>query len=201
MYTLDIPETMCSGRRHIIDFGCRGQKRVVMNTFVAQIDAAIDTLESGYLIQLAYCEIVHRDLIKEHDSKLDKAMTTQYDKLSKLSEVGRLLRASELGIDARSVFAIVEAVDVRDPSECSLKVHVLSSRGAINRGKLRALFWSDTRDMIADGLTKGGLDRTQLVNAMEHGSYRLEHEWKVVRSSKSRENVGMQVPDEPVDMI
>ena len=34
--------------------------------------------------------------------------------------------------------------------------------------------WVDTRDMVADGLTKGRADRTALIHMM-HGNYELDH--------------------------
>ena len=34
--------------------------------------------------------------------------------------------------------------------------------------------WVDTRDMVADGLTKGRADRAALINMM-HGNYELDH--------------------------
>ena len=39
----------------------------------------------------------------------------------------------------------------------------------------------DTREMLADGLTNGGLGRTPLVAAMENGRYITQHEWKAIR--------------------
>ena len=42
-------------------------------------------------------------------------------------------------------------------------------------GILRFLYWVDTRDMAADGLTKGGIDRKLLNDLAEHCRYECAH--------------------------
>ena len=63
------------------------------------------------------------------------------------------------------------------PQEASLKLHLITIRDRLARGLLRSLSWTDTRDMVADALTKGGIDRTMLIQAMR-GSVTLAHEVK-----------------------
>ena len=41
-------------------------------------------------------------------------------------------------------------------------------------GLVRSFNWIDTKDMVADGLTKGSVDRTMLANLMQ-GSFKLAH--------------------------
>ena len=53
-----------------------------------------------------------------------------------------------------SVFAAVTAVFVKTPAEKSLLCHVQFLRELLDRGVLAAIVWLDTRDMLADGLTK-----------------------------------------------
>ena len=64
--------------------------------------------------------------------------------------------------NAASVFTTVAAEQLTDPAECSFKVRVLPIREAIAHERLRVLWWADTRDMLSDRLTKGGLIGTQL---------------------------------------
>ena len=40
--------------------------------------------------------------------------------------------------------------------------------------RMRAMFWIDTREMLADGLTKGGVDRQLLDWACDAGYYLLK---------------------------
>ena len=55
-----------------------------------------------------------------------------------------------------------------DPAESSLKLHLISARYLLFRGVIRKMFWVDTRDMLADALTKGCVDRTLLEQVAEH---------------------------------
>ena len=74
-------------------------------------------------------------------------------------ESGGLTPRVEMAIDARAVFDALTAQDASEPSESSLKLHVLAFRDRLFRGVCSILWWTDTRDMVADGLTKGGVDR------------------------------------------
>ena len=81
--------------------------------------------------------------------------------------------------EAKSVFDAVRASDVGDPAESSLKLHVVALRDKLERGILRRFWWAGTRDMLADGLTKGGVNRDALVSASEQGICRVSHETAV----------------------
>ena len=70
-------------------------------------------------------------------------------------------------IDARSVLDATAASEVCTPAEASLRLHLITIRDRMSRGSLRSLSWADTRDMIADSLTKGSIDRTQLLQSMQ----------------------------------
>ena len=50
----------------------------------------------------------------------------------------------------------------------------------LNNCVLFALVWQDTRDMLADGLTKGAVERTALHDAM-NGYLKILHECKFWR--------------------
>ena len=71
-----------------------------------------------------------------------------------------------MAIDARAVFVTLTAQDASEPSESSLKLHVLAFRDRLDRGVCSVRWWTDTRDMVADGLTKGGVDRRILTSVM-----------------------------------
>lgn len=82
---------------------------------------------------------------------------------------------TRLYIDARSVYASVAASCIRAPSDKSLLSHMLHLRELIDNKVLTALAWIDTRDMLADGLTKGAVDRAALHQLMD-GHMLLSHE-------------------------
>jgi hypothetical protein len=78
-------------------------------------------------------------------------------------------------IDAKSVFDIAANARQAKPTEEHLTVHVLKLREFLHRRILERLWWCDTRDMIADGLTKGAVERTAILALMEEGRWTLVH--------------------------
>ena len=84
-------------------------------------------------------------------------------------ELGTLTPKAEAVVDARSVFDCLAATDAGELVERSLKLHVLALRKRLLAGTLSALWWTDTRDMLADGLTKGSVPRDQLLLACNQG--------------------------------
>ncbi len=84
-----------------------------------------------------------------------------------LREEGDWYTMMILGLDAYSVFSAVTANTVKVPSDSSLLAHIQYLRELLDRGVLDQLWWVDTRDMWADGLTKGVVDRDALHAAMD----------------------------------
>ena len=91
-----------------------------------------------------------------------------------------------MAVDARAVFDAISASDICDPAESSLKLHLISVRDRLAQGIIRALYWLDTRTMVADGLTKGGIDRRLLHEFLEKCRYRCEHEAKRFTATKGK---------------
>ena len=60
----------------------------------------------------------------------------------------------------------------------ALLCHIQFVRELLDRGVFQAMCWLDTRDMLADGLTKGCVDRSLLHQAMD-GHFTFKHEVKV----------------------
>ena len=85
-----------------------------------------------------------------------------------------------LYIDALSVFAAATAVFSKTPADQSVLCHLHYLREMLEYDVLRLLVWVDTRDMLADGLTKGSVDRIVLRDAMD-GAVMLTHECKAWR--------------------
>ena len=72
-----------------------------------------------------------------------------------------------LYIDALSVYAAIIATFIKTPADQSVLCHLQYIRELLDHDVLRALVWLDTRGMIADGMTKGSIDRSELHRAME----------------------------------
>ena len=159
-----------SGTAHLLDYLVRRIRRVVRSTFSAELNALIDSIESMILSQVA----LHEIFCGVQDVKM----------LVQKLESGSSYPPLEVVTDAMSVFEAVSCGDCCTPTESSLKLHLLSVRDRIQRGVIHALHWSDTRDMVADGLTKGGVGREMLVNASQHGLYKPQHPSKTFRPRK-----------------
>ena len=68
------------------------------------------------------------------------------------------------------------------PTEKSLISHLQWLRELADLDILTGIAWTDTRDMLADGLTKGAVDRHMIHQAMD-GQWVLTHEPKLWQST------------------
>ena len=74
-----------------------------------------------------------------------------------------------------SVYSAIIATRIKIPAEKSLLSHLQYVRELLDRGAIAGLCWVDTRDMIADALTKGMPDRS-VIEAAIQGTIRFNHE-------------------------
>ena len=83
-------------------------------------------------------------------------------------------------IDATSVYSATAASHIKIPAEKSLLSHLQYVRELLDRGILSYLAWCDTRDMLADALTKGSPDRNRLISSLSGIVYadHALHLWK-----------------------
>ena len=89
-------------------------------------------------------------------------------------------------VDAMSIYAAVTATFIKIPAEKSLLPHTqYISRELRDTTVLEALVWLDTRDMVADGLTKGSVDRDAL-HACMNGIWLLLHSAQSWSTNKKR---------------
>ena len=79
-----------------------------------------------------------------------------------------------LYIDAKSVFAAVSATFTKLPAEKSLLCHVQFVGELLERRVLGDIVGIDTRDMSADGLTKGAVSR-ELLHQIMDGNMNIHH--------------------------
>ena len=71
-----------------------------------------------------------------------------------------------LTIDAESVYKSIASKDFKVPTENALLRHISWIREFLDLGILSYVQLCDTRDMTADGLTKGSIDRQLLLEVM-----------------------------------
>ena len=69
----------------------------------------------------------------------------------------------EACVDARSVYESIAAETVRAPADRHLLIHALAVREHLQTKAVDTLTWSDTYDMVADGLAKGAVEREALL--------------------------------------
>jgi hypothetical protein len=80
-------------------------------------------------------------------------------------------------IDAESVFKSLTSRDLKTPAEKTLMGHVVWLRELLKLGLIQKVQWCDTRDMSADGHTKGSIERQGLLDLMQ-GKHKFLHEVK-----------------------
>ena len=146
---------------HLLSWTVRKLKRVVRSTFAAELNALIDTIESLLLLQL----MLHQCYCGTDESAEELLIKQDY---------GKLYPPIDIFVDAKSVTEAISAKEVCTPSEQSLKVHLITIRDRLLRGLLRTISWTDTRDMVADALTKGTIERTMIEDVMK-GGLKIQH--------------------------
>ena len=72
----------------------------------------------------------------------------------RLRDHGGLIIPTVVYTDAMSVFAAVTAVAIKVPTDSNVLCDLQYLRELLDHGVLDALVWVDTRDMLADGMTK-----------------------------------------------
>eukprot|EP00959_Pyramimonas_sp_CCMP1952_P340798 7138314-Pyramimonas_sp.AAC.1 len=69
-------------------------------------------------------------------------------------------------IDVESVLKFLSSKDLEKPAECTFLGDISWIRQKMERGIVHSIQWCDTRDMSADGHTKGSIDREMLLQVM-----------------------------------
>ena len=172
--TLDEYDKSCVG--HLLYYESTPQRRVVRATFTAELCAGCDTLDVG----LDVTQTLH---------EIHTGVAT--------TPAARQLRASGgyavpcvLYLDATSVYAAITATFVKTPAEAGLLGHLQHIRELLDNKVRNALAWTDTRDMYADGTTKGSIDRTALHQVM-NGSIHVTQPVKLWRPNDRKQTTAV----------
>ena len=88
------------------------------------------------------------------------------EELRNIKERGGLCIVVTLTTDAESVYKSLTSRDLKVPTEKTLLGHVSWVCELLQLGIIEAVQWCDTRDMTADGHTKGSIDRKLLSEVM-----------------------------------
>jgi len=160
-----------NGLAHILECVCKALRHVTRSTFSSELHACCDSVDLGILILLMLHEL--------EKGPVTKAQARQ------LRDEGGYAIPMTLQIDALSVFAAITATYIKHPAEKGLLSHVQFVRELLDTRVVQALIWIDTRDMMADGLTKGSVDRDVLHSVM-NGFINYKHEFKLWQSKLAK---------------
>ncbi len=154
---------------HMLLAECKSLKLVTRSSFSSETLGLTGGLDSMWPLMVTLHEVAHGPL--------------RADQARRIREEGGLKVSADALIDAKSVFDAVTASPQKAPAEKNLANHLFWVREWLEIGILDQLKWCDTRDMIADGLTKGKVERNLLLDAM-NGRIEMKHEmraWKPVK--------------------
>ena len=144
----------------MLDYGTKKHKRVNRSTFAAELNAGVDTVDIATIVQFTLEEIFNPG-------------SSSPEIMQKLYDQGKMHFPMELSIDAKAVYDAITAPEFSMPSEATLVLHLHSLREFVRDKRLSKLWWIDTRDMVADGLNKGGLPREPILDMCEKGFWKL----------------------------
>ena len=141
---------------HIILADSRSIKTVCRSTYAAELLSATTATDIVIPLTVTLYEIRFGPLGSE--------------KLRSIRDEGWMQEnyiRTQIMIDAKSVYESLKATMFKPPVEHSLSGHVLWLREMHDKGLLTDIVWTDTRDMYADGLTKGVIKRDALYELMK----------------------------------
>ena len=132
------------GKAQVLDYYCRKHTRVCRSTFTAELHNLVDICNQALILRSMLVELEVRP--------------TSPSQLADIIDTGQHMISVEAVVDARAVYDAVTADVVKTPDDKHMLLHALKLREWLDRGAVRALWWCDALDMIADGMTKGSID-------------------------------------------
>ena len=159
---------------HFIDFVTKRVSNVTRSTFSAELFSVCDAGDHAMILRQIIHEFQHGPL-----TATDARAFTE-----------GLLKSSvhiELALDAMSVFSAVTATNIKIPAEKSFLGHLQYLREKLDKQIFKVLNWTDTSDMQADGMIRGGIDREAVEQCMA-GSMVIQHpfrRWSPLNPSSS----------------
>ena len=137
---------------HLCEGICKSHRLQVRSSYAAEALAAAHNLDECYPTLITLHELQAGPLSSEA--------------LRNLREAGGLCIKVSLTIDAESVYKSLSSKDLKIPTERTLLGHISWIRELMDIGIVHNVQWCDTRDMSADGHTKGCIDRDGLLEVM-----------------------------------
>ena len=161
------------GPLHVLDFYSRKQTLVSRSTFSAELLGLADAASSGLHLQSLLEEVFFG--------------ARSADALVQAQTAGTMQVPLDVAVDAMAVWQAVTAEELKPPTERHMFLHVKAFRDKLDAGSIRTLWWVDTRDMLCDCLTKGGISREAVLEAWRSAQWALVGDaprpWRAKRGS------------------
>ena len=143
----------------VLDWYSRKHSRVVLSTYAAELLSLLDAVGQGNIIATAIDEV-------------QCGAATARQLLDRHAECRRAVQ-HDAAVDAKAVFDGVTAEQPKTPAEKPLFLHALAMREYLEAGHVDRLWWLDTLAMLADGMTKGSVEREALIKVCQLGIWQV----------------------------
>ena len=163
----------------VLDWYARKHSRVVRSTYAAELLSLLDAVGRGNIITTAIDEIW--------------SGATSAAKLLERHSQGRRCIEHDAIVDAKAVWDGVTAQCPKTPADKPLFLHALAMHEYLESGWVDRLWWADTLAMLADGLTKGSVEREALIAVCERGTWAIVGEAPVYKQLRKTDPVSMFV--------
>ncbi len=137
---------------HLLDSICKSHRLTIRSSYGAELLAASHGYDDAFPTIITLVELKQGVLTPRQ--------------LKDIREIGPTPIKVILTIDAEGVYKSLTSRDLRVPTEKTLLGHVCYLREQLQLGNILMIQWCDTRDMTADGHTKGCIDRQLLLDVM-----------------------------------
>jgi hypothetical protein len=156
---MEVRDGVPGGTMHVLDFYTRKQARVNRSTFGAELNAMMEAIDIGLLLCCFLTEVT-------------QGIKPSIEMVHQL-ESGSLPIDLRLIGDAHGVYSALTAREIATPLERPLLYGVRAIRDYLEAKKVTRIHRLDTRDMLCDALTKGGINRDAILNSFAKGSWTI----------------------------
>ena len=132
---------------------------MVRSTYAAELLSLLDAVGQGNLIATDIDEV-------------QSGATTARQLLDRHLECQRSIQ-HDAAVDAKAVFDGITAEQPKTPAEKPLFLHALAMREYLESGHVDRLWWLGTLAMLADGMTKGSVEREALIKDCHIGLWQI----------------------------
>ena len=142
-----------------MDWYVRKHSRVVRSTYAAGLLSLLDAVGQGIMV-VTFLDEIH------------SGVETATQLLARHAGRQRSIE-HDACVDAKAVFDGITAQCPRTPADKPLFLHALAMREYLEAGWVDRLWWLDTLARLADGMTKGSIDREALIIVCQQGLWKI----------------------------